>query len=189
MIPRGSATQQAGFTLGKACLCLESNFKPKESMPNIKQLKQALEWSELPLSSEAAKQFASLFFNSSKSHHEIDEILSMLKHESKPTGDFSRKPANQKLWKKHAKYLRLANECHNPFLKKMPYEAFLKTPYWTFIRMAKILEVGERCEKCGLRYLIQVHHLTYEFRGSDHKRMDLLVVLCDTCHKKTHKLI
>lgn len=163
---------------------------PKDTaMPTITQLKQALEWSELPLTSEAAKQFASLFFNSSKSHHEIDEILAILKHEAKPTSSFSRKPAKSKLWKKHAKHLRQAAECHNSVLKKMPYDAFLKTPYWTFIRMAKILEVGEKCEKCNARYSLQVHHLTYDFRGNDHKRMDLLVVLCDTCHKKTHKMI
>lgn len=158
-------------------------------MPTIKQLKQALEWAGLPLEQESAQQFARLFFHSSKSHHEIDEILSMLKHESKLTSNFSRKPTKNKLWKEHAKYLRLATECHNPDLRKMSYDAFLKTPYWTFIRMAKILEVGDKCEKCNARYSLQVHHLTYEFRGSDHKRMDLLVVLCDTCHKKTHKLI
>lgn len=172
--------------------CRENRHAPDREhiyMPTIQQLKQALQWAELPLNSESAKQFASLFFNASKSHHEIDEILSMLKHDAKPDGNFSRKPAKTKLWKEHEKQIRLAIKSNHPLLAKMAYAEFLKTPYWTIIRMAKILEVGGKCEKCGARYSLQAHHLSYDFRGNDHKRMDLLVVLCDTCHKKTHKLI
>ena len=157
-------------------------------MPTIRQLHQCLEWAELSISSENGKKLAELFFSQSKSRHEIDEIISMAIHDSKIGGNFSRKPMKAKLWNQHAKLIKLAINAHGPLLSKIPYQEFLKTPYWAFIRMAKILEAEDKCERCRVNYTLQVHHLTYDFRGNDHKRMDLLVVLCDACHKKAHNL-
>lgn len=72
-------------------------------------------------------------------------------------------------------------------LARMPYQDFLKSKYWLALRAYVIVTRGKRCERCGCGYALQVHHLTYDFRGMDHKHIETLLVLCSKCHSDIHK--
>ena len=52
-------------------------------------------------------------------------------------------------------------------------------------RDAKLSIAGYRCEQCGARDRLDVHHLTYDRFGGD-ERMSDLRVLCRPCHNKAH---
>jgi len=70
--------------------------------------------------------------------------------------------------------------------KKMHYSEFLKTRYWARVRKAALSQQGACCQICGKKHLLQVHHLTYEFRGDELNHMDCLQVLCANCHHDQH---
>lgn len=73
-------------------------------------------------------------------------------------------------------------------LQLMSYDSYLRTPYWLLIRAAKIDMANNQCEDCGSRKNLQVHHLTYEFRGREHENTDCIIAVCERCHKDRHKL-
>jgi hypothetical protein len=64
------------------------------------------------------------------------------------------------------------------------YAAYLKSRHWQRLRAAKLAEVGERCESCGCRGVLHVHHVTYE-RLRQEELADLQV-LCRDCHNDAH---
>ena len=71
--------------------------------------------------------------------------------------------------------------------RAMPYDAYLRTPYWQTVRRNNIARAGGRCRDCGRSdQVLQVHHLSYEFLGREDDRY--LVVLCATCHEKRHDI-
>lgn len=84
--------------------------------------------------------------------------------------------------------MRDAERFWSSSLAKMEYQEFLKTPYWVTVRHIKMIEVGDKCECCGVKFGLQIHHLSYDARGSDHVRTDLLMVLCEKCHQKRHRI-
>ena len=69
----------------------------------------------------------------------------------------------------------------------MPYEDFLKTPYWKAISGYIKERDLNRCEKCGAQKRLQVHHLSYQHHGDELHNMNELVTLCRKCHKETHE--
>ena len=69
----------------------------------------------------------------------------------------------------------------------MPYEDFLKTPYWKAISGYIKERDLHRCEKCGAQKRLQVHHLTYQHHGDELHNMRDLVTLCRKCHNETHE--
>ena len=69
------------------------------------------------------------------------------------------------------------------FLRSMPYDLFLKSVYWKTVRRFVLWKRGGRCAQCGRTKHIQLHHETYEHRGSEYLHLDDLIVLCETCHK------
>ena len=73
-------------------------------------------------------------------------------------------------------------------LPKMNYQDFLATPYWKLIREIKLKQCGFKCSQCGDTRSLQIHHTTYAHRGSEHRHLYDLRVLCSGCHKFTHKI-
>ena len=69
----------------------------------------------------------------------------------------------------------------------MPYEDFLKTPYWKAISDYVKERDSYRCGKCGAQKRLQVHHLSYQHHGDELHNMNELVTLCRKCHKETHE--
>ena len=71
-------------------------------------------------------------------------------------------------------------------LRTMDYLKFLKTGYW----LAVSTYVKERRPWCALcceptAGPLEVHHRTYEHRGSEWQHLDDLTVLCHDCHEWT----
>ncbi|MBP8124935.1 MAG: HNH endonuclease [Caldilineaceae bacterium] len=71
-------------------------------------------------------------------------------------------------------------------IKYLPYADYLQSTHWRRTRRKKIASVGSRCEQCGRRKALQVHHLTYERKGEE--LMTDLQVLCRACHKAVHRI-
>lgn len=73
---------------------------------------------------------------------------------------------------------------HNSFL---PYDDYLKTPYWYYVSGRVKWAAKQRCSRCGRPLDLQVHHLTYEHRGIESKYPEDLICLCKRCHAKVHE--
>jgi hypothetical protein len=77
---------------------------------------------------------------------------------------------------------------HSDGLKSMPYKDFLYSPYWKAFSSERKVVSGNKCESCNSSDKLEVHHLDYKHRGSDHLFLDFTIVLCSSCHKRRHKL-
>jgi len=64
------------------------------------------------------------------------------------------------------------------------YRAYLTSDGWRVRREAALHEAGYRCELCGHRRRLQVHHRDYTHVF--HETPDDLIVLCPQCHRKQH---
>jgi 5-methylcytosine-specific restriction endonuclease McrA len=65
------------------------------------------------------------------------------------------------------------------------YLAYINSVAWKKKREEAFEFHGRNCGKCGSRYFLQIHHKTYI--NLYHEPMSDLMVLCDECHKDTHK--
>jgi hypothetical protein len=66
------------------------------------------------------------------------------------------------------------------------YQDFLESPYWkTVAAYVKWLR-GGRCQMCEATANLHTHHKTYRHKGSEHKHLDDLVVVCAKCHGNHH---
>lgn len=72
------------------------------------------------------------------------------------------------------------------WLRSLPYREYLQTEHWKNMRAAALIRYDYQCWKCGSKHNLQVHHLSYEFRGME--TTEELMVLCSECHKKEHGL-
>ena len=71
----------------------------------------------------------------------------------------------------------------------MDYQNYLRTPWWQIIsRRTKQRDQWQCRENSNHRHSLEVHHLTYEFRGMEVKGMHTLITLCDSCHRAYHEL-
>lgn len=68
------------------------------------------------------------------------------------------------------------------------YSRYLKTPEWEIKRKAVIRRAGGRCEICGLRKPIQVHHLRGSYERIPNEDPWDLAALCFACHEMKHEL-
>lgn len=66
------------------------------------------------------------------------------------------------------------------------YQGYLKTPHWRRFS-ASIKKKRGKCEQCGSRYRLEVHHKHYKNVGFE-KPSDVLV-LCHECHMRLHESI
>ena len=64
------------------------------------------------------------------------------------------------------------------------YLAYLNSPAWRATRNRALHLAGWRCQRCGGKRDLQVHHLTYDRLGAEWDQD--LEVLCDGCHRRTH---
>lgn len=64
------------------------------------------------------------------------------------------------------------------------YSRYLKSKEWLSIRL-DILTIRQKCERCGSKKSLEVHHLTYQ-RIFKEEPADL-EVLCKGCHYKEHE--
>lgn len=69
--------------------------------------------------------------------------------------------------------------------RRMPYKKFLKTKYWSEVR-AKAIERDGGCKRCKTKDNLQVHHISYAYRGDELKHMTTVVTLCRSCHEIEH---
>lgn len=64
------------------------------------------------------------------------------------------------------------------------YQTYLKSEKWRNMR-GKILRVrGFKCELCGSKRNLQLHHLTYENLGNEQDGD--VIILCKQCHSRAH---
>jgi 5-methylcytosine-specific restriction endonuclease McrA len=64
------------------------------------------------------------------------------------------------------------------------YQQVMHSEGWRKRRQRALKRAGYRCQKCGSRRQLQVHHLTYARLGRE--RAADLMVLCRTCHAAEH---
>ena len=70
------------------------------------------------------------------------------------------------------------------------YNEQLKDPRWKAFRQFVFAVRGCKCEMCGYRENLQIHHPKYiKGRAAWEYTCNDVVVLCDKCHKKVHRLI
>lgn len=74
--------------------------------------------------------------------------------------------------------------------KKIPsdYDKYLKTKEWKKTRDIIIQERNNRCQFCGSTEKLCVHHSpeAYQYLGHELEHMDLMLVLCNLCHRACH---
>lgn len=70
--------------------------------------------------------------------------------------------------------------------KKMPYAEYLKTPYWQSVREAVFERECHVCHLCRKSGPLQVHHISYQYRGDELRHLETVTALCSSCHKHVH---
>lgn len=70
--------------------------------------------------------------------------------------------------------------------KEMNYETFCQTMYWFVVREKIMRDRRRRCQRCGGTYALHVHHTQYPERGTEHRHLDLLELVCGKCHAIEH---
>lgn len=73
------------------------------------------------------------------------------------------------------------------FITQIPYSEFLNSAYWRSISTF-LKDTAGACEICGSTNSLVAHHKTYLHHGDEIHHMSDLTVLCNSCHKKEHKL-
>lgn len=74
-------------------------------------------------------------------------------------------------------------------LKNMPYKKFLNTLYWEIIRNYVFKKSNFSCELCLKKGdTLNIHHKTYSSHGEELFHLEDLIVLCRSCHEKTHNI-
>lgn len=71
-------------------------------------------------------------------------------------------------------------------LKALPYQLYLRTEHWRVTRLAALRRAQRRCNRCGSKRKLQVHHKTYKNLGRELPAD--LEVLCRICHAAHHSL-
>ncbi|WBC28395.1 HNH endonuclease [Rhodobacteraceae phage LS06-2018-MD05] len=69
---------------------------------------------------------------------------------------------------------------------KQKYYDYLESDKWAQLKIDLYNYRGRKCEKCGLTYKLQVHHLTYD--NIFNEEPEDLIILCENCHKKEHEI-
>jgi 5-methylcytosine-specific restriction endonuclease McrA len=61
---------------------------------------------------------------------------------------------------------------------------YLRSPHWHGVRAREFSRAGHRCERCGARERLDVHHRHYRRLWREKSRD--LKVLCRSCHNRAH---
>jgi hypothetical protein len=70
-------------------------------------------------------------------------------------------------------------------LAAMPYDEYLRTDHWRWMRRRALVAADERCQLCNAPNALEVHHRTYDRRGRENDAD--LTVLCGECHAVFHE--
>ena len=68
---------------------------------------------------------------------------------------------------------------------KTNYQAYLQSEHWKSFRKEQLKTRGYRCQQCGRKYNLRVHHKIYERLG--HELPEDVLVVCNKCHAKIHR--
>lgn len=68
--------------------------------------------------------------------------------------------------------------------RSLLYIVYLRSPLWRLRRRIWIVRAGGRCQRCGSRRRLTIHHRTYKRLG--HERRADVAVLCWDCHRRHH---
>jgi hypothetical protein len=66
------------------------------------------------------------------------------------------------------------------------YNEYIDSKQWKLLREWLFHFRGKKCEKCGKKTYLNVHHVTYD--RLYHELPNDLIILCRECHKKEHNL-
>jgi len=66
------------------------------------------------------------------------------------------------------------------------YRQYLASPAWQARRIKRMSMDGGRCQGCGRRDDLHVHHRTYVRFGNE--PLDDLITVCDLCHSLVHQI-
>jgi 5-methylcytosine-specific restriction endonuclease McrA len=69
--------------------------------------------------------------------------------------------------------------------RRYRYQRYLRSERWRLLRKQVLRRAGWRCECCGRRGPLDVHHLTYERFGRE--LLGDLQALCRDCHDGAHR--
>ena len=86
-------------------------------------------------------------------------------------------------WDRFNYLKRAITKLDRNYLYSLQHKLFLKTLYWLIIR-EYLLEIREhKCQRCGKEKRLNVHHESYDHKGSEFENLDDLIVLCRPCHE------
>lgn len=71
-------------------------------------------------------------------------------------------------------------------VRKAEYKSFLRGDYWRSVRQVILQRDNYCCQQCGSKDKLQVHHLTYKHHKEEHKYLEDLITLCQSCHSSIH---
>lgn len=71
--------------------------------------------------------------------------------------------------------------------KKLGYDAYITSNAWRAKRLKRLAIDGNKCQGCGSKTKLHVHHRTY-IRFGGEELMDDLVTVCEGCHALIHKM-
>lgn len=86
--------------------------------------------------------------------------------------------------KEYVKAILHPNEKTIKELQNMDYQEYLNSDWWKYIRKTAIERSGNKCQMCGSKIKLNVHHNTYKNRGCE--EITDLICLCEKCHNKFH---
>ena len=69
--------------------------------------------------------------------------------------------------------------------RKRNHTKFLASKEWAVIRCDIFTVRGGKCEYCGSKRSLQIHHISYDNFGGNEEPEDL-VILCSSCHMLEH---
>jgi 5-methylcytosine-specific restriction endonuclease McrA len=64
------------------------------------------------------------------------------------------------------------------------YSEYLQSKHWNIMRAEALKRAGNKCQACGSRHHLNVHHNTYEHLWQEEP--EDMVVLCSRCHQVFH---
>jgi 5-methylcytosine-specific restriction endonuclease McrA len=64
------------------------------------------------------------------------------------------------------------------------YREYLQSDEWAQLKIDLFKDRGYKCEECGNKKRLAIHHLTYE--NIYNENSEDLIILCEKCHKKAH---
>lgn len=83
-------------------------------------------------------------------------------------------------------FLPAAKCLHCKVNYRAAYERYIHSTAWETLRQRRIQIDGGRCQGCGSRQRLHVHHKTYE--NFTHEPLTDLVTVCEVCHGLIHRM-